>query len=57
MDTIVALLAVAAWLLLMGPAALIVFVGADADGEGRPASPDLAVVPGPPAAAPEPRAA
>ena len=46
MDSLVAMIAVAAWLLLMVPAALVFFVGgAPVDADERAVSPALALVP------------
>jgi hypothetical protein len=46
MDSLVAMIAVAAWLLLMVPAALVVFVGgAPVDVDERAVPPALALVP------------
>ena len=57
MDAFVAVLAVAVWLLLMGPAVLVVFASAATDPGERLAAPDLAAVPVLPCAEPVTRAA
>ena len=45
MDSFVAVIAVAAWLLVMVPAAFILFLGGTADTEERPTNASLALVP------------
>jgi hypothetical protein len=45
MDSLVAVVAVAAWLLVMVPAAFVLFLGGGADTEERPTGATLALVP------------